>query len=82
MSTPIVSIHQARSSLSQLVKRAASGETIFIGNDGRAEAVLTSAANSRPQKRLGLLEGKLTIPDDFDDPLPREILAAFKGNAE
>lgn len=76
----IVPMHQAKSSLSQLVKRAASGETIFIGSYGRAEAVLTSAANSRPQKRLGLLEGKLVIPDDFDAPLPSDILAAFEGN--
>ena len=82
MSATVIPMHQAKSTLSQLVKRAASGETIYIGSYGRAEAVLTSAANSRPPKRLGLLEGKLTVPDDFDDPLPPEILAAFGGNAE
>lgn len=82
MSQTIVPMHQAKSSLSQLVKRAASGETIFIGSYGRAEAVLTSAANSRPKKRLGLLEGKLVIPVDFDDPLPPEMLVAFEGDAE
>jgi prevent-host-death family protein len=75
-------MHQAKSSLSQLVKRASRGETIFIGSYGRAEAVLTSAASARPKKRLGLLEGKLTVPDDFDAPLPPEILASFEGNAE
>lgn len=78
----IVPMHQAKSTLSQLVKRAASGETIAIGSYGRAEAILTSAATSRPKKRLGIMEGKLTIPDDFDDPLPSEILAAFEGGAE
>ena len=82
MPTIIVPMHQAKSSLSQLVKRAASGETIFIGSYGRAEAVLTSAARSMPKKRLGLLEGSLTIPDDFDAPLPPEILAAFDGEQE
>jgi len=82
MSTTIVSMHQAKSSLSQLVKRAAGGETIFIGSYGRAEAALTSAASAKPKKRLGLLEGKLTIPDDFDAPLPQEILAAFTGERE
>jgi len=75
-------MHQAKSALSQLVKRAAGGETIFIGSYGRAEAVLTSAAHSRPKKRLGLLEGKLTIPDTFDAPLPRDLLAAFEGDTE
>jgi antitoxin (DNA-binding transcriptional repressor) of toxin-antitoxin stability system len=82
MPTTIVSMHQAKSSLSQLVKRAADGETIFIGSYGRAEAVLSAAANAKPKKRLGLLAGRLTIPDDFDAPLPREILAAFEGDAE
>jgi prevent-host-death family protein len=82
MPTTIIPMHQAKSSLSQLVKRAADGEAIFIGSYGRAEAVLTAAASSRPKKRLGLLEGKLTIPDDFDAPLPQELLAAFAGTPE
>lgn len=82
MPTTVVPMHQAKSSLSQLVKRAASGETIFIGSYGRAEAVLVSAEQAKPKKRLGLLEGKLTIPEDFDDPLPPEILSAFEGDTE
>ena len=80
MSTAVIPMHQAKSSLSKLVKRAADGETIFIGSYGRVEAVLTSAALSRPKKRLGLLEGKLAIPDDFDAPLPQELLTAFAGD--
>ena len=78
----IVPMHQAKSALSQLVKRAAGGETIFIGSYGRAEAVLKSAASAKPKKRLGLLKGKLKVPDDFDAPLPPELLAAFEGSEE
>ncbi len=69
-------------------KAKSGGETIFIGSYGRPEAVLTSAANANrsvlpgPKKRLGLLEGKLLVPDDFDAPLPPEILAAFEGDPE
>ena len=73
-------MHQAKSSLSRLVKRAAAGEVIFIGSYGRAEAALTQVTSAMPRKRLGILEGKLTIPDDFDAPLPPDILAAFEGN--
>ena len=82
MPSNIIPMHQAKSSLSQLVKRAAGGETIFIGSYGRAEAVLASAANAKPKKRLGLLKGKLTIPNDFDAPLPPELLTAFEGDGE
>ncbi|MDL2314194.1 type II toxin-antitoxin system prevent-host-death family antitoxin [Desulfovibrio sp. OttesenSCG-928-C14] len=81
MPTTVVPMHQAKSSLSQLVKRAAGGECIFIGSYGRADAVLISAAKAKPKKRLGLLAGKLIVPDDFDAPLPQEILAAFEGDA-
>lgn len=80
--TNIIPMHQAKSSLSQLVKRAVQGETIVIGSYGRAEAVLIAAADAKPPKRLGLLAGKLTVPDDFDAPLPPEITAAFEGDAE
>jgi hypothetical protein len=37
---------------------------------------------AKPKKRLGLLEGKLTVPDDFDAPLPPELTAAFEGHAK
>jgi hypothetical protein len=34
---------------------------------------------ARQPRRLGTLAGKLHIPDDFDDPLPDEIIALFEG---
>ena len=78
MTQTIIPIHQAKTTLSQLVKRAVGGETILIGSYGRAEVEL-SAASQRPAKRLGVLEGKLAIPDDFDAPLPPEVLSGFGG---
>jgi antitoxin (DNA-binding transcriptional repressor) of toxin-antitoxin stability system len=78
----VVSMHQAKSTLSQLVKRAATGETILLGAYGKVEAKLVAAtAPELPKKHIGLLAGKLTIPDDFDAPLPDELLIAFEGNA-
>jgi hypothetical protein len=39
------------------------------------------APNDRPgpKRQLGRLDGKLHIPDDFDDPLPDDIIALFEG---
>lgn len=77
----VISMHQAKSTLSQLVKRAASGETILLGAYGKIEAKLTAAtAAPSPGKRIGILAGKLNIPDDFDAPLPDELLKAFEGD--
>jgi prevent-host-death family protein len=78
--TQTIPIHKAKSTLSQLVKRAASGEDIFIGSYGKPEAVLGPVKRLKPKKRIGILNGQLVIPDDFDAPLPPDILAAFEGH--
>lgn len=79
----IVSMHQAKSTLSSLVKRAAAGEAILIGAYGRAEVKLVPVdAVERPRKRFGLLKGVLQVPANFDEPLPSEVIAAFEGGDE
>ena len=42
-----------------------------------AEAAFISAADRKPKKHLSISAGKLTVPDDFDPPLPQESLAAL-----
>ncbi|KAF6687293.1 type II toxin-antitoxin system prevent-host-death family antitoxin [Pseudomonas sp. EKM23D] len=32
------------------------------------------------RRRIGAMKGKLEIPDDFDDPLPDELLTALEGS--
>lgn len=74
-------MHAAKSTLSQLVKKAAAGETVYIGAYGRAEAKLVPAdAPARPRKRFGLLKGRLHLPDDLEAPLPDEIIRSFEGD--
>jgi antitoxin (DNA-binding transcriptional repressor) of toxin-antitoxin stability system len=35
---------------------------------------------SKPAIRVpGIDKGRFVVPDDFDDPLPADILAAFEG---
>ena len=54
------------------------GTSITITNHGRAVAVL-APAEPRP-RRFGQLPA-LTVPDDFDEPLPDAELAAWEGNS-
>jgi antitoxin (DNA-binding transcriptional repressor) of toxin-antitoxin stability system len=78
----IISMHVAKSNLSQLVKRVATGETIYIGAYGNAEAKLVPVAAGEPvQKRFGILKGNLNLPEDLDAPLPEELLKSFEGEA-
>lgn len=37
------------------------------------------AAAEKPRRPFGLYAGQFTVPDDFDDPLPEEILRSFEG---
>jgi len=74
-----VNIYEAKTQLSKLVDLAAKGEDTVIARNGKPIARLTTL---KPEKRplvLGLLEGKGWIADDFDAPLPDEILAGFEG---
>jgi prevent-host-death family protein len=74
-------MHTAKSTLSQLVKRAAAGEPVYIGAYGRAEVKLVPVdAPERPRKRFGLLKGKLKLPADLEAPLPEEVLRSFEGD--
>ena len=77
-----ISIHEAKSNLSKLVKRAAAGETIYIGAYGKPEAELT-VVNFRKQKAelregfIGCMKGKMVLPEGWDDPLPDDIIDSF-----
>ena len=79
---PTIPIHEAKSNLSRLVKRAAAGETIYIGAYGKPEVAMI-AADSRKMKAelrakaFGCMKGKMELPEGWEDPLPDDILDSF-----
>ena len=75
-----VNIYEAKTQLSKLVDIAAGGTDVVISRNGKPIARLTSLkAKEKRLAGLGALEGKGWIADDFDDPLPEEVLAGFEG---
>ena len=75
-----VNIHAAKTQLSRLVEQAAAGEEIIIAKAGKPVAKLGPLAQSaQKNRRLGLLAGRITVPDDFDAPLPADVLDVFEG---
>ena len=74
-----VNIHDAKTRLSQLIERAEAGEEIIIARAGRPVARLAPLKQQGKTRRLGLLDGTCKIPDDFNAPLPQELLRAFLG---
>ena len=74
-----VNIHEAKTQLSKLVDRAAKGESFIIAKSGKPLARLGPLHGARRKRRLGVLAGKLRVPEDFDAPLPDEVIDAFEG---
>ncbi len=75
-----VNIHEAKTHLSRLLEDVAAGEEIIIAKAGKPVAKLVPIESKpKARRKLGGLEGQFTVPDDFDDPLPDEILALFYG---
>lgn len=74
-----VGVGDLRANLSGYLKKVGEGESFVIVSRGKPVAVLKpedKPAKLEPRK-LGGLKGKIWIADDFDDPLPDEILDAF-----
>ena len=77
--TTTVSIHEAKTNLSRLIKRAAAGETIYIGAYGKPEVALSAVSTAKQQAELrkgafGCMKGKITFYEGWDDPLPDDII--------
>jgi prevent-host-death family protein len=73
-----VNIHAAKTHLSRLVDAAAAGEEIIIAKSGKPLARLCPLAQEPRKRVLGRLRGKLIVPDDFDAPLPDEVIELFE----
>jgi prevent-host-death family protein len=61
-----VSTAKAKGILSELTKRASEGEPVFIERYGTPIVALVPASYVRKVKRIGILAGKFTLPDDLD----------------
>lgn len=76
---PKINIHEAKTHLSRYVEEAAQGKEIIIARAGKAVARLAPLVPPKAARKLGLLDGDAVIPDDFNAPLPDEVLADFLG---
>jgi prevent-host-death family protein len=75
--TKSVGVHEAKTQLSRLLERVSAGEEITITRRGEEVARLVPVPNAHP-RRLGIDVGRFEVPDDFDAPLPPEVLGAFE----
>jgi prevent-host-death family protein len=78
-----VNIHEAKTHLSRLVEQAAKGESFVIAKAGKPLVKVTplDAPVSGQVRRLGFMQGRIVVPDDFDRMGNSEIESLFGGDA-
>lgn len=74
-----INIHEAKTHLSRLVDEVVAGNEVVIAKAGKPMAKLIPFIPTAKKRKLGLLAGKLSLPADFDAPLPDDVLASFEG---
>jgi prevent-host-death family protein len=74
-----VNTHDAKTQFSRLLRRVAAGEEITIANRGVPVARLVPVVAAPAKRKLGVFAGQITMPEDFDGPLPEDLLSAFEG---
>lgn len=74
-----VTVDEIQRDPSKYLRQVEAGETFVILQADKAIAELRPISSSSKQLRpFGLCAGEFTVPDDFDAPLPEEILSAFE----
>jgi prevent-host-death family protein len=73
-----VGVHEAKTRFSELLRAVAAGQSVEILRNG--EPVARLVPMQPPTKRtFGGDHGRFVVPDDFDEPLPADLLEAFEG---
>ena len=71
-----LNLYEAKTRLSALVDDAAAGAEIIIAKNGKPMAKLVPFRD-RPLRKPGRFKAKIWMSDDFDAPLPQEIIDSF-----
>jgi prevent-host-death family protein len=71
-----VGVHEAKTRLSELLRAVAGGQEVDILRSGQPVAKIIPFP-TQGRRTMGIDEGRFTVPDDFDAPLPKEIEDSF-----
>lgn len=75
-----VNVHEAKTHFSKIINQALQGEEVVISRGNHPLLKLVPYHEEVSVRKGGQLKGMLIVEDDFDDPLPADILAHFYGD--
>ena len=76
-----VNVYEAKSQLSRLLREVAAGEDVVIAKDGTPLARLVPYREEEGKRELGFARDRIALAEDFDAPLPEEMLNEFSGGS-
>ena len=74
----VVTVHQAKTNLSRLIRKASQGEEIIIARGPKAVARLVPIGDIKGKRQPGSLKGKLRVGAKFFEPLPAGELSRWE----
>ena len=74
-----ISVDEIQRDPLKYLRQVEAGETIIIMRFNQPIAELRPITSSKQLRPFGLCAGEFTVPDDFDAPLPEDILSSFEG---
>lgn len=77
----IVTVHAAKTNLSQLLERAEAGEEIIIAR-GQTPVAKLVPVNEKPKRQFGLFAGQITVGPEFFEPLPDDELRLWNAGRD
>ncbi len=78
MKTSVVTVHEAKTNLSSLIRRAASGENVIISRGSKPVARLVPIGEVGGRRTPGSLKGTLLVGPEFFETLPSDELSAWE----
>lgn len=76
----LVNIHEAKTNFSKLIEQTLKGEEVIVARGGKPLVRLVPFTEE-PQIRCGgQFRGLIEISEDFDAPLPQDLLKQFYGD--
>ena len=80
MTSQTYDVQEAKAQLPKLLQEVDSGIEVIIAKAGKPMARISRIEESSSKIRFGVLKGKVKVSEDFDAPLPDDLLSEFEGN--
>ena len=80
MTIQTYNVQEAKAKLSKLLQDVDSGIEVIIAKAGKPMARISRIEENSSKIRFGVLKGKVKVSEDFDAPLPDDLLSKFEGN--